>query len=212
MVNPGRLPIGVTPVNILHERRRRNQRMVTLFHDVRLMEGEGSGYDLMYEVQLSWGRAVPEPKEGADWFSVSVTRRVLRPRVIAFMEDAEARFQLRQRERIALGLLATSDGITERELARRLELKDVADLRRTGLGRRTTLSRIEPHRLRALIREDLRRYPGSSSSEIRQRTAPELALRTVRRALEELRDRGEAVHEGERRWRRYWPVSNGQKL
>lgn len=244
VVNPGRLPIGVTPANILHERRRRNQRMVTLFHDVKLMEGEGSGYDLMYEVQLSWGRAVPVPKEGCDWFSATVTRRVLRPRVIAFMEDAEARFQLRQRERIALGLLATSDGMTARELAQWLELEDVADVRSVWLGRlldfglveasgrtqgtryfvqpaalkdagldhRTTLSQIEPHRLRALIREDLRRYPGSSSPEIRKRTAPELSLRSIRRALEELHDRGEVVYEGEKRWRHYWPASNGQKL
>ena len=75
----------------------------------------------------------------------------------------------------------------------------------------TTLPRIEPHRLRALIREDLRRYPGSSSSEIQKRTAPELGLRTIRRALEELRDRGEARYEGEKRWRRYWPASNGQR-
>lgn len=241
VVNPGRLPIGVTPANILHERRRRNQRMVTLFHDVQLMEGEGSGYDLMYEVQLSWGRAVPICEEGSDRVSVSVTRRVLRPRVIAFMEEAEARFQLRQRERIVLGMLATSDGMTARELAQKLELDEVADVRgswigrlldfglvgttgRTqatryfvdpaalkdaGLDRQTTLARIEPHRLRALIREDLRRYPGSSSSDIRKRTAPELDLRTIRRALGELQNQGEVRFEGEKRGRRYWPADNG---
>lgn len=242
VVNPGRLPPGVTPSTILHAMRRRNERMATLFHDLKLMEREGTGFDLMYDVQLSQGRPVPVPREGADSVSVTVGRRVQRPEIIRLMAEADARFQLLRRERITLGLLAASDGLTARELAQRLELADTEALRPHWLGRllelglvqqtgktqatryfvspdllrgagldgRTTLKRMEPHRLRALVQEDLQRYPGSSSADIHRRVAPELALRTVRRALEELREQESIRHEGDRRWRRYWLADKGQ--
>lgn len=242
VVNPGRLPLGVTPQNILHESRRRNDRLTTLFHDLQLMEREGSGFDLMYEVQLAYGRTVPMIKEGVDSVSVTVGRRVAKPEVIALMAAADARFQLRPRERITLGLLAASEGLTARELAARLELANADDLhpawlgqlvargvvqavgktqgmryfvnpallRDSGLDGQTTLKRMEPHRLRALVAEDLALYPGSSSSDVHRRAAPELALRTVRRALEELVARGQVRFEGDKRWRRYWLTDKGQ--
>lgn len=243
VVNPGRLPLGVTPRTILHSMRRRNERMATLFHDLKLMEREGSGFDLMYDVQLSQGRTVPVPTEGADSVCVAVGRRVLRPEVVRLMADADARFQLRRRERITLGLLAAGDGLTARELAARLELSGTDELRPAWLGRlldlelvqssgktqavryfvnpavlkgvgldgQTTLQRMEPHRLRALIEEDLFRYPGSSSADVHRRTAPELAQRTIRRALEELIAQEKVRHEGDRRWRRYWLTAKGQR-
>lgn len=243
VVNPGRLPLGVTPRTILHASRRRNERLAALFHDLRLMEKEGSGYDLMYAVQLSQGRPVPSTSEGVDSVSVSVGRRIQRPQVVRLMKDADARFQLRQRERITLGMLAASDGLTARQLATQLELASTdalhddgwlgrlldvglvdsngktqalhyfvppALLKGAGLDGLTTLKRIEPHRLRALIVEDLARYPGSSTPAIQRRTAPELAPRTIRRALEELIDQGTARSEGDKRWRRYWLRDNGQ--
>jgi ATP-dependent DNA helicase RecG len=243
VVNPGRLPFGVTPKNILHAGRRRNDRLATLFHDLRLMEKEGSGFDLMYDVQLSQGRAVPVAKEGADSVKVTVERRVLRPTVIQLMADLDARYQLRQRERISLGLLmADPEGLTARELSARLELLSTEELRTGWLGRlldldvvalsgktqatryyvnpsllkgrgldgRTTLKRVEPYRLRALILEDLGRYGRSSSADIHRRTAPELAQRTIRRALEELVTQGQIRFEGERRWRRYLLTDKGQ--
>jgi ATP-dependent DNA helicase RecG len=243
VVNPGRLPLGVTPQNILHESRRRNDRLTTLFHDLQLMEREGSGFDLMYEVQLTQGRPAPVLKEGVDWVCVTVGRRVLKPEVIQLMTAADSRFQLRPRERITLGLLAASDGMTARELAGRLELGSTDELhphwlgqlqarglvqtsgktqglryfvnpgllRDSGLDGKTTLQRMEPHRLRALIVEDLGLYPGSSSADIHRRTAPELAQRTIRRALEELVEQLRVRIEGERRWRRYWLVDNGHE-
>lgn len=243
VVNPGRLPLGVTPQTILHASRRRNDRMATLFHDLRLMEKEGSGFDLMYDVQLSQGRSVPVPKEGVDSVTVTIGRRVQRPEVVKLMMEADARYQLRQRERITLGLLALSpEGLTARELATRLELGSADELRPTWLDRllevglvettgrtqamryfvapdllkgsgldvKTTLRRLEPHRLRALIVEDLARYAGSSSADVHRRTAPEVALRTVRRALEDLVEQQQVRYEGDRRWRRYWLASKGQ--
>ncbi|WP_323033264.1 ATP-binding protein [Paracoccus sp. (in: a-proteobacteria)] len=230
--------MGVTPKTILHASRRRNDRLAALFHDLRLMEKEGTGFDLMYDVQLSQGRAVPVPREGVDSVCVSVGRRVLRPQIVALMADADARFQLRQRERITLGLLAASDGLTARELALRLELQGTEELRGAWLGRlldlglvqqagktqgtryfvdpgllkgagldgRTTLKRLEPHRLRALVLEDLGLYPGSSSGEVNRRVGVEIAYRSLKRALDDLVAAGKARHAGQGKGRRYWAV------
>lgn len=43
VINPGPLPIGVTPQNILHTTVRRNENLARIFHDLKLMEREGSG-------------------------------------------------------------------------------------------------------------------------------------------------------------------------
>lgn len=238
VINPGRLPLGVTPQTILHASRRRNDRLAALFHDLRLMEKEGTGFDLMYDVQLSQGRPVPVPREGPDSVCVTVVRRVQRPGVVQLMSDADARFQLRQRERITLGLLAASDGLTARELTVQLELSNADELRGVWLGRlldlglvqqtgktqatryfvdprllkgaglddRTTLKRMPPHRLRALVLEDLSLYPGSSSGDVNRRVGPEVPYRSLKRALDELIKAGKVRHEGQGKGRRYWSV------
>ena len=38
VVNPGLLPLGVTPQNVLHTTVRRNEHLARLFHDLKLME------------------------------------------------------------------------------------------------------------------------------------------------------------------------------
>ncbi len=234
VVNPGLLPLGVTPRNVLHTTVRRNEHLARVFHDLRLMEREGSGFDRMYEVLLSQGRPVPELREGPDRVEVIVRGRVLNPQVIAFMAKAEETFQLTQRERITLGLLAQHEALTAQELADRLELSgvdalsswfgrlhrwelvrhagrtraaryfvDPALLRRLGFSGATTLKRIQPHRLRALLLEDLRHYPESAIGEIHRRIGPALPRSRVKRALEEAAREGDVVFEGEKRWRRY---------
>lgn len=59
VVNPGPLPLGGTPQNVLHTTVRRNEHLARLFHDLKLMEREGSGFDKIFEVQLSQGRPAP---------------------------------------------------------------------------------------------------------------------------------------------------------
>ena len=237
VVNPGLLPLGVTPRNILHTTVRRNEHLARVFHDLKLMEREGSGFDRMYEVLLSQARPVPELREGPDRVEVIVSKTVLKPEIIDFISKADQMWQLNQRERITLGLLAQYDSLTARELAGRLELDEVSGLpgwmgrlqkfglikqrgktqatryfvdpqllRKLDLSSTTTLSLIEPHRLKALILEDLRRYPGSAISDIHSRTVPELERHRVKRALETLSDEGLVNYTGEKRWRRYYAV------
>ncbi len=57
--NPGLLPLGVTPNNILHQTIKRNEHLSKIFYDLNLMEREGSGYDKMYEIQLTKPRNLP---------------------------------------------------------------------------------------------------------------------------------------------------------
>lgn len=234
VVNPGRLPLGVTPRNILHASRRRNEGLARVFHDLGLMEREGSGFDLIYDRLLSQGRPAPVPEEGADWVKVTIQRRIVKPEVMRLLTEADERFQLTQRERITLGVLAQTEGMTARELGVVLET-DGADelvvwlgrlvqnglvltrgktsgmlyfvapewLRGAQLDRKTTLSRIAPHRLLALILEDLTDYPDSSSADVNRRIGAEISAKTVKRALDALVEEGRVSHAGERRWRRY---------
>ena len=98
------------------------------------MEREGSGFDLMYDRLLSHGRPAPAPEEGADWVKITIERQIAKPEVMRLSAEADARFQLTQRERITLGLLAQSEGMTARELATALATPGLDELTR-WLGR-----------------------------------------------------------------------------
>lgn len=76
-------------------------------------------------------------------------------------------------------------------------------LRSVGLDRITTLKRVQPHRLRALILEDLDRFPDSPAKEVHRRVGQEIPDRTVRRALKALMEAGEVSASGQTRWRKY---------
>jgi len=235
VINPGPLPLGVTPQNVLHTTVRRNEHLARLFHDLKLMEREGSGFDKVFEVLLSQGRPAPELIESHDRVQVIIRRKILAPKVIDFIAKADQTYHLTQRERITLGLLAQHEAMTARELGATLELPTldamspwlrrllewqlVRSAGRTQATRYfiapevmqaldfravTTLKRIEPHRLAALVLEDLRLYPGSAISAVHQRVGAEIHPKQIKRALDELIERGAARFEGANRWRRYW--------
>jgi ATP-dependent DNA helicase RecG len=234
VVNPGLLPMGVTPKNILHASRRRNDGLARVFHDLKLMEREGSGIDLLFERLLTSGRKVPTIVEGTDSVHVTVPRRVVQPGIVRLLAEVDQRYQLTQRERIVLALVAQTEGLSVSELAEELELTDPsalrpwlgrllewglvdqtgrtratryfvppALLREAGLDALTTLKRVQPHRLRALILEDLERFPDSGRADIHRRIGPEIHEKAIARALDALLTDGQIVAAGERRWRRY---------
>ncbi len=76
-------------------------------------------------------------------------------------------------------------------------------LREADLDRQTTLTRIQPHRLRALVLEDLERFPGSSISDVHRRIGPEIPARMLKRMIDRLVEEGRVSDLGDRRWRRY---------
>lgn len=122
--NPGLLPLGVTPRNILHTSVKRNEHLAKVFYDLKLMEREGSGYDVMYDILLSSGKQIPEVTEGDDRVIVTVRKRIVNPAVINFVARADELYNLTQKERITLGLLAQHGAMTIAELTRELKLKE----------------------------------------------------------------------------------------
>ena len=56
---------------------------------------------------------------------VTVRRRVIKPEVVDFITKADQTFQLTQRERITLGLLAQYEAMSARELMEHLDLTEV---------------------------------------------------------------------------------------
>ncbi|MCD8387405.1 MAG: hypothetical protein LUD17_11020 [Bacteroidales bacterium] len=129
IVNPGRLPFGVTPENILHKTKKRNPNYANLMRALKYMDVEGSGYDKMYEVLLQQGKHVPIVKEGDDFVSVKVGRRIQNSKVLELMAFADKHYQLRQKQNICLGLIAMHESLTARELEKLLELTDSEALR-----------------------------------------------------------------------------------
>lgn len=239
ITNPGPLPLGVTPGNVLHASVRRNEHLARLCHDLKLMEREGSGFDAMYDVLLSQGRSAPVVTEGPDWVRVTLERAAPDRQVLAFITKAGETYELKQRERITLGLLARHEALTAKELAGKLELGSTDDLRpwldrlcewglvgqsgRTQATRYfvrpellrtlafpavTTLKRIEDHRLRALVLEDVQRYPGSAIGEIHGRIGAEIPRRRLQTTLGHLIADQHLRSEGVRRWTRYFPVAS----
>ena len=121
--NAGLLPLGVTPSNILQKTVRRNNLLAQVFHDLKLMEREGTGYDRIYETQLTQAKAIPQVSEEDDRVVVRIERRMIRPELVSFLAALDAQFVLTQRERIALGLIAQHGSLTTIEFKRLLQIE-----------------------------------------------------------------------------------------
>lgn len=140
--NPGLLPLGVTPQNILHTTVKRNEHLAKVFYDLKLMEREGSGYNLIYDRLLSNGKPLPKVEEGNDRVTVIIEKRIINPDIIDFITKADETFQLKQKERITLGLIAQKESLTAIQLSEILELNDSAELK-NWLGRLEKLELIK---------------------------------------------------------------------
>ena len=132
VVNPGRLPLGVTPNNILRTTIKRNQELSRLFFVLHIMEGEGSGYDLMYETQLSLGKTIPNVTEGNDYVSVTVERKIVSKeasRIYDYMQYAYPEVARHQKAMIAFGLVLQEEIISSESLSKKLQLPESGRLR-----------------------------------------------------------------------------------
>ena len=127
--NPGGLPIGINKNNILHQKHRRNPHFINIFHDLGLMEGEGSGFDMIYE-ELS--RDVkPFPDIESDFNKVTIIQqsRILNEEDLVIMDYITHHFELSQKEFIALGIIIRHKKILATQLSRELQLADEDRLR-----------------------------------------------------------------------------------
>lgn len=128
VVNPGALPLGVTPQNILHKTVKRNEHFANLCYALRMMEREGSGYDKMYEVLLSNGKQIPIVEEGDDYVKAIVGRRIISQEAIKVIRYALQVVELRQKQIICLGLIAQHESLSAADLIKLLNLKNRDEL------------------------------------------------------------------------------------
>lgn len=122
--SPGGLPIGVTTKGILHQRFRRNPHLMTVMEALGLMEGEGSGYDLVYEKLCMDGKALPQFENEFSHFKVTVSSKVIDTSTLSLIDYANQHFELRQKDLIVLGIIARERKITSVKLTQVLGLAD----------------------------------------------------------------------------------------
>jgi ATP-dependent DNA helicase RecG len=129
ITNPGSLPLGVTSENILHQRHRRNPHLIQILSDLKLMEGEGSGYDLVFE-KLSRD-AKPLPIIESDYSKVAVTvfSGSIDTDVVSILDYIDRHFNLTQKEYITLGIIASEKKILSTQLAFKLQLNQEDKIR-----------------------------------------------------------------------------------
>ncbi len=133
ITNPGSLPLGVTTKNILHERHRRNPHLIQLMSHLKLMEGEGSGYDLVYEKLARDAKPMPEIETDFTKVSVTVYAKSMNPEVLSILDYIDRYFKLTQKEFITLGIIASHKKMPATHLASYLQLSQ-DDRTRTWLG------------------------------------------------------------------------------
>lgn len=133
ITNPGSLPLGVSAKNILHERQRRNPHLIQLMSDLKLMEGEGSGYDLVYEKLARDAKPMPDIESDFTKVSVTIYSRTMNPEVVSILDYIEKHYSLTQKEYITLGIIASHKKMPATQLASNLQLSQ-DDRTRTWIG------------------------------------------------------------------------------
>lgn len=129
ITNPGNLPIGISASNILHSRHRRNPHLIRIFHDMSLMEGEGSGYDLIYELDSKDNKPFPIVKSDFDFTKITQSSEIIDEVVVFLLEYISQHYQLSQKQFIALGIIAREKKILGTGLIKHLQLPEDERLR-----------------------------------------------------------------------------------
>lgn len=233
ITNPGGLPLGINKDNILHSVSRRNPHMIRILHDLKLMEGEGSGYDLIFEIT---GRdSKPFPTVYSDFNTTSVTQysKIIDEETVLLIDFIARNYQLSQKEYIVLGIVSRHKKILATQLIRELQLSDEDRLRSyvsklldkailitrgvkkgteylinpklissSKINAKPTLKVIEPHRLKALIYEDLKMYPNSKSAAIQKRLE-DLPIEEIRKTLRKMEEEGVIFSDGIKKSKTY---------
>lgn len=239
--NPGGLPMGVSKDNILHERQRRNPHLIQTLHDLKLMEGEGSGYDLVYEKLSLDAKPFPEIESSFTKMAVTVYAGIIDEEALSVIDYVQKYFQLTQKESITLGIIATHKKLLSTRLSLLLQLNaedkmkywlgsllDKNILISRGVKKGTeyllnpelfslaklnltpSLKTIEPHKLKALIMEDLK-YNGKSSMKALQARLSEVLPKDIQKAVYKMANNGEIETLGANKNRVYFTHSKKNK-
>ena len=232
VVNPGQLPLGVTPENILHKTLKRNEHLTNLCFVLHMMEREGSGYDKMYEQQLLFGKSVPKVIEGDDFVKAIVERRIKDMDAYKVMQDVNKRFELKQKATICLGLIAQFGPISGSQLVKMLELSGsdalrawIRPLQENGLieasedntkGKlyfissdmrkataKKTAKQLQNEAIREAVINDFMANRDSSLREVADRLSHLASYLIIRRHILKLEEDGKIKSHGQGRWIRF---------
>lgn len=127
--NPGGLPLGVTVDNLLHQRHRRNPYLITIMSDLGLMEGEGSGYDLIYELNSMEGKHQPIPESSYNEFKVTQYSAIQNVDILPLLDYILKSYELTQKGYITFGAIANETKMMATRLSEYLQLSDADRLR-----------------------------------------------------------------------------------
>ena len=127
--SPGGLPVGVTAQNILHAKSRRNPCLIKVLHDLELMEGEGTGYNLIYEIISRDAKAFPILDSSYNETRITQTSKILNEDVLLLLDFVAKNYQLSQRDMIVLGIVAKHHKILSTQLYQALQLQNEERMR-----------------------------------------------------------------------------------
>lgn len=122
--NPGGLPAGITADNILHAQIRRNPQMIEILKALGLMEGEGSGYDLMYKLNAM--EAKPQPTVEASYGTVIVTQScsIIDEDILPLLDYVFNHYELTEKGITVFGTIAQEHKILSTKLSKKLQLSN----------------------------------------------------------------------------------------
>jgi ATP-dependent DNA helicase RecG len=129
IINPGSLPLGVTPSNILHTTNARNQSFAELAKATKMMEKLGSGYDKIYEKMFSQGQNPPTVGTGDDFVKVVLEQQLPNSVTVNLISKLSKEFIFTQKELITLGLVVSKDSLTAKELVKELQLSKTEEIK-----------------------------------------------------------------------------------
>lgn len=127
--NPGGLPLGITKYNILHAKHRRNPHLIDILYVMKLMEGEGSGYDLVYELNAMEGKNQPVIDSQFNEVKVIQDAEIIDPEILPLLDYVLMNYPLTQKGYIAFGLIAKEKKILSTRLSILLQLTEEDRLR-----------------------------------------------------------------------------------
>lgn len=127
--NPGGLPLGITKDNILHTKHRRNPHFIEILSALGLMEGEGSGYDLIYELNSMEAKHQPIIESSYNEVKVIQQAEIIDKELLPLLDYVLQNYNLTQKGYIAFGIIARERKILSTQLSNILQLSEEERLR-----------------------------------------------------------------------------------
>lgn len=127
--SPGGFPFGVTRDNVLHEKVRRNPNMIDILYVLGLMEGEGSGYDLIYQLNASEIKNQPIIEDSYSEVKITQCADIVEPELLPLLDFVLKNYSLSQKAITAFGIIARAQKILTTDLSHSLQLTEENRLR-----------------------------------------------------------------------------------